>query len=406
MMEGMSAAGAVFGVQVGADAARVVALSTELTVLETTQLRYPAGVLDPYAALDVTLAAIERTVLACQARGVPVRGLCFAGAGDTLLGTDEADRPVTPVFTGADEGTTQLAARIRHELGAELHHMTGVPVHGGSALVRLAWFATHAPDLLASVARWCELKDFVLSRLSGRVLADTSSASAAGLLDTQLPAWSDTALRVAGVGADRLPPLADPNDQLPLSREAAELLGLPRGLPLVVGAAQDALSAVGLGLAAPGTASVTLESGPVLAALAGPASPGDHGRVHWHRVADGLWLVGATGDDEPCTVIRLDRIGRRLSAAREHLLATGVEVRLVRTGPAVLRIPMAAEVVATSLGVPVEIVADDAPAAMGAALLGLRALGVLPSLTAAATLARPWRLVRPDPLLTPVHDLR
>ena len=46
------AAGAVFGVEVGADSVRVAVLGDELAVLDHVQLRYPRGTLDPYAALS------------------------------------------------------------------------------------------------------------------------------------------------------------------------------------------------------------------------------------------------------------------------------------------------------------------------------------------------------------------
>lgn len=396
-------AGAVFGVEVAADAVRVVAFGDELAVLETTELRYPRGVLDPYAALDVALAAIERTVLACHAMGIEVHGMCFAGAGETLLALDERDRPLTPVFTGPDAGTSALARRIHQERGEDLHRSTGVPVHAGSPLVRLAWFASHGPDLLASVHRWCELKDFVLSRLTCRVVGDTSCASASGMLDVSSSTWSDTALELAGLEPHRLPELADPNDQLPLSREAAGLLGLQQGLPLVVGAAEGPLSALGMGVTSPGTAAVSLGARPMLSVLGKRPAPDGRHTLFSHRLADGVWSVGGGADGDCSTEVRVDGVGRCLADAMDALLAIGAEITVVRATQSVLRVPMAAEVVAASLNVPVEITAESAPAAVGAALLACRVLGIVPSLHATAGLPRLCRIVLPDPRLTRVR---
>ncbi|MEV6608162.1 FGGY family carbohydrate kinase [Kutzneria sp. NPDC051319] len=389
------AAGAVFGVEVGAESVRVAVLGDGLAVLDHVQLRYPRGTLDPYAALDVVFAAIDRCVQLCATRQLSVRGMALAGSGDTLVGLDELDRPMTPVFTGPDPQTNALASRI----GSTLRHATGAAPHGGSPLVRLAWFAEHGPDLLTRVARWCELKDFVLSRLTARVLADTSCASAGGLLAVAEPEWSAKALELAGIGAAQLPPLVDPTSQVPLVTEAAQLLALPALLPLVVGAAGLPLAALGMGVTAPGTAALWLGSRLVLVVLS--RQPVADEVLFTQRLADGMWVVGVDlTDGHTPPAVRIDGLGRLLVAAGEALTAAGARIDRVRVDPAVLKVPMAAEIVAAALGVPVEIAPDEPPAAVGAALLAARALGLTAGIEEAARTRHPVRTVAPDPLLS------
>ncbi|QUQ67338.1 FGGY family carbohydrate kinase [Kutzneria sp. CA-103260] len=391
----MTAAGAVFGVEVGADSVRVAVLGDQLAVLDHVQLRYPRGTLDPYAALDVVFAAIDRCVQLCATRQLPVRGMALAGSGDTLVGLDELDRPMTPVFTGPDPQTRALARRI----GPELRHATGVSAHGGSPLVRLAWFAEHGPDLLTRVARWCELKDFVLSRLTARVLADTSCASAGGLLAVAEPEWSAKALELAGIGTAQLPPLVDPTDQVPLVTEAAQLLALPALLPLVVGAAGLPLAALGMGVTDAGTAVLWLGSRLVLAVLS--PRPVSDDVLFTQRLADGVWAVGVDlTDGQSPPAVRIDGLGRLLVAAGDALTAAGAPISRVRVDPAVLKVPMAAEVVAAALGVPVEIAPDEPPAAVGAALLAARSLGFASCIRSAARTRPAVRTVAPDPRLS------
>jgi gluconokinase len=389
----MATAGAVFGVEVGADSVRVAVLGERLAVRYHEQLRYPRGVLDPYAALDVVLAAIDRCVRRCAASRQPVLGMAFAG-GDTLVGLDELDRPMTPVFTGPDPQTCALASRI----GPGLRRATGMIPHGGSPLTRLAWFAEHGPDLLTRVARWCELKDFVLSRLSARVLADTSCASAGGLLAISEPEWSAPALELAGIGTRELPPLVDPADQIPLVPEAARLLALPALLPLVVGGAGIPLAALGMGISGPGTAALSLGSRLVLTVLSPRPAMAD--TLFTHRLTDGIWAVGFDlTDGHAPPAIWVDGLGRQLADASQALAEAGAPIRSVRIDPAVLKVPVAAEVIAAALGVPAEIAADAPPAAVGAALLAARVLGLAAGLAAAARTQRPVRTVQVDPSL-------
>ena len=98
--------------------------------------------------------------------------------------------------------------------------------------------------------------------------------------------------------------------------------------------------------------------------------------------------------------VRVDGLGRLLVAASEALSATGVRINRVRIDPAVLKVPMAAEVVAAALGVPAEIAPDEPPAAVGAALLAARTLGLTPGIEAAARTRVPVRTVAPDPRLS------
>jgi gluconokinase len=61
---------------------------------------------------------------------------------------------------------------------------------------------------------------------------------------------------------------------------------------------------------------------------------------------------------------------------------------------------MAAEVVATALGVPAEIAPDEPAAAVGAALLAARTLGLTSGIEAAARTRPAVRIVLPDPQLS------
>jgi len=207
------------------------------------------------------------------------------------------------------------------------------------------------------------------------------------------------ALELAGIGTAQLPPLVDPTDQVPLVTEAAQLLALPALLPLVVGAAGLPLAALGMGVAGTGTAALWLGSRLVLAVLS--RRPVSDDVLFTQRLADGVWAVGVDlSDGQTPPAVRIDGLGRLLVAAGEALTAAGAPISRVRVDPAVLKVPMAAEVVAAALGVPVEIAPDEPPAAVGAALLAARTLGFASGIEAAARTRPAVRTVAPDPQLS------
>jgi len=116
-----------------------------------------------------------------------------------------------------------------------------------------------------------------------------SAASYAGLwpLDPVTRRWSDdpAELRRTGMPTRLLPELVDPGEVLgTLTREAADALGLPRGVPVVATANDKAVEALGAGLTAPGP--LLLSLGTYVAAMT-VAAPSD---LEPDRGEDRVWL--------------------------------------------------------------------------------------------------------------------
>ncbi len=71
--------------------------------------------------------------------------------------------------------------------------------------------------------------------------------------------WDTEALQLAGVRANKLPPLVSSSAVVGgLTPEAAALTGLPAGLPVVAGASDGATACLGTGIAAPGQTVITV----------------------------------------------------------------------------------------------------------------------------------------------------
>jgi gluconokinase len=154
-----------------------------------------------------------------------------------------------------------------------------------------------------------------------------------------------------------------------------------------------------MGVTEPGTAALWLGSRLVLTVLS--RHPVADDVLFTQRLADGVWAVAVDlPDGHTPPAVRIDGLGRLLVSAGEALTAAGARIDRVRVDPAVLKVPMAAEIVAAALGVPVEIAPDEPPAAVGAALLAARTLGLTAGIEEAARTRRSVRTVAPDPLLS------
>lgn len=93
--------------------------------------------------------------------------------------------------------------------------------------------------------RWPGAKDVLFAHLTGKLLTDPSTAAGTGVYDLGGDRW-DTEL-VAAARIPRLPTLASADTSRPLRTSWGERLGLPASFPVVLGAADSVLGALGIG---------------------------------------------------------------------------------------------------------------------------------------------------------------
>ncbi|GAA1145109.1 gluconokinase [Kribbella jejuensis] len=170
----------------------------------------------------------------------------------SIVALDNKGAARTPVITWADTRTVEIGLSTSFDEQA-FHARTGTWLH------RLYW-TRRIPWLLASdsPAAFAGLPDLVLERLTGERVTSVSVASGTGTLDLATGAYDAEALEIAGVTADRLPPIVPTGWTGRLSKEYERrwpgLVGVPVHPPTGDGAASN----VGTGGYDVGTAAVTV----------------------------------------------------------------------------------------------------------------------------------------------------
>lgn len=102
---------------------------------------------------------------------------------------------------------------------------------------KLAWLMENDRQSVGRASSLLMPKDWINYKLTGERAQDVTEASLSFLMDWKTRSWSDEMVSLTGVPGDLLPPLHNPQDVLAgLSEEAATLLGLSTGIPVLVGA--------------------------------------------------------------------------------------------------------------------------------------------------------------------------
>lgn len=168
----------------------------------------------------------------------PIGGVALDTFASSLVGVGPDGAAITPCFTYADGRCAPQLAALRHELGvdgeAAAQQRTGCRLHTSYLAARLRWLRESQPDLFRSVHRWVSLGEYVHLRLLGTAAAGTSTAAWTGMLNRRTGAWDAQLLEQAGVDADRLSPIADPDQPYPPTGRAADEVA--RRWPALAGA--------------------------------------------------------------------------------------------------------------------------------------------------------------------------
>src|SRR5436190_1823955 len=378
---------AVLGVDVGTTAAKAVVFDAAGTGLGAGEAGYPLlepepgqAVQDPDAVIAGARDAIRAAVDA--AAGTHVAAVAFSAAMHGLLAIGAGGRPLTPLVTWADSRARPQAAKLRAER-IELQAETGTPLHPMSPMAKLRWFAERDPDTFEAAHRWVGLKELLLARWSGDWVVDHSLASGTGLLDLRALDWHEGALEAAGVRPGQLSLPVPGVHVMPLRPDVATALGLDPATPLVVGGGDGPLANLGLGAAPPGSDGLLM-----IPALLGERSPS------WDAGARGAY-VGLTSAHGREHLLRaaLEGVCFQLAMVLESIRDAGHEVREVRATGGFARSPLWRQMLADVLDMEIGFAAGGQASALGAALLGFRALGIDAGPAPIAT----ERTAHPDP---------
>lgn len=364
-----------------------------------------------------------------------VAGIGLSGQMHGLVCLDAEQRVLRPAILWNDQRTGEECAEIERTLGLErLIELTGNRALPGFTAPKLLWLRRHEPDLYARIRHVLLPKDYVRLRLTGELAIDAADASGTLFFDVARRIWSDEVLEALEIPVDWLPrALESPEvsgrtkEGVPVAAGAGDqqagALGVgvirPGPLSVVLGTSGVVFAALDRYACDPGArvhafchaAPETWEAMGVMLSAAGslrwlrdviaPGSGYDGltaDAARWRPGAEGLsFLPYLQGERTPHAdpkargaftglslvhdrgaLVRavLEGVAYGLRDSLELLRELGVAPESARVSGGGARSGLWLEIVASVLGLPLELTAVEEGAAFGAALLGGLAAGV------------------------------
>ncbi len=136
--------------------------------------------------------------------------------------------------------------------------IAGASITGKDGIPKLLWLKKNEPDVYKKMKYFLDVSGYLNYRCTGKMLMTWSNASAFGL-DLKKKTWLEAIFKYVGFDIKKLTPLCRSTDTIgQLTKEAADLMGLREGTPVMGGTGDIQSAAVGSGAMGEGDGHISM----------------------------------------------------------------------------------------------------------------------------------------------------
>ena len=193
--------------------------------------------------------------------GDKIEGISFCSQMNGTVLVDENGKVVRPAMTFLDRRADQefkdyfchgirLHGLNLWKLLKALHHTKMVPVGAYGPIWKYKWVQKNEPENFARVHKFLDVGDYLLYKTTGRFVRTEDSAFCTALNDCREghSGWSHAMAKAYGIDEKHLPEIVQNTDIVGhLSATVAEEMGLNEGTPVIAGAGDVSMVAIGSG---------------------------------------------------------------------------------------------------------------------------------------------------------------
>ncbi len=237
------------GLDVGTTGVKAISISPNGDVLASADEGYPLSTPRPGWSEQDPDDWVRASMRALERLGVDARGVGFSGQMHGLVCLDENDSVLRPAILWNDQRTAAECVEIEELVGLErLISLTGNRALPGFTAPKLLWLRRHEPDAYGRIRRIALPKDYVRLRLTGEWAIDAADASGTLLFDVANRRWSDDVLRALEIPVEWLPPVHESTEIAGAGDQQAAALGVgviePGVVSVVLGTSGVVLAAL------------------------------------------------------------------------------------------------------------------------------------------------------------------
>ncbi len=256
----------------------------------TYPTQHPSPGFDEQEVDDWLEATITATSAARRfAPDVDIHAVSVTGQMHGTVLLDEQNQPLGRAIVWSDLRAADDLDALERAMPSDLRSRIGGPLATGYQIASLHWLRQHRRREWSRIRKVLLPKDALVLLLTGIAATDPSDAASTGLLDAKTGQWDTAILDEMGINPDWLPPILPSGTPIiPLASDAAEALGIPAGIPVVVAGGDAPVAAVGAGVTSGRSALVVLSTGAQILRPTATYAPDPAGRWHtWPAAVPG-----------------------------------------------------------------------------------------------------------------------
>jgi len=178
-------------------------------------------------------------------------GIGLSGQMHGLVPLDRGGQVLRKAILWNDQRTEAQCEKITAKAGG----VNGLLAYTNNRMLpgytggKILWLRENEPQIYRRMARFVNPKDYIRLRLTGELATEVSDASGTGLFDVRARAWSRSLFELLDIPLELAPRCHESIEASGGVRaEAAESLGLPKGLPVVGGGGDSVIQTLGTGV--------------------------------------------------------------------------------------------------------------------------------------------------------------
>ena len=211
---------------------------------------------DPEVWWDSFCKAVKTAMERNAIRSDQIESIGISTMCPSLVAMDDCGDPLRPAILYLDQRSFPQTKRILDEIGLDkVFRATGNRIAPGTySATSMLWIRDNEPELFRRTRFFGHGNTFLAHRLTGHFGFDWTNASFTGLFQTGTQqAWSNKLCHDLRIPVELLPPPVISSTCIgTLTERASRATELPEGIPVAVGAADTACSALGAGVVDPG----------------------------------------------------------------------------------------------------------------------------------------------------------
>lgn len=258
---------AVLGIDLGTSECKVCLVTAAGEMIRAVREGYPThsprpawAEQDPADWLQAVARATRRLLAETDSAAHRIVGLALTSAAHIGVLVDADGVPVRRALLWNDQRSSSEVADLERDHGDEILRRTYQAVSTSWTLPHLLWVRRHEPDVWARTRRVLLSKDYLAAWLTREVATDPATALSSQLYDATTGSWCPMLCAMVGLTAEALPPVLPATTPVGhgLTAEAAGVLGLTAGTPVIVGTLDSATELLAAGVLATGQGLVRL----------------------------------------------------------------------------------------------------------------------------------------------------